>query len=151
MRVWSEYITWLFQVNTQWLNSETVWIGWTGVLFNGFEVLVNNVYLSIDLNLKWRYFYFKEWRVIVVAALTKLFDLFANGALIWRLTIWIQLAGWVCAFNEAPASLLVVYDAHIEWIVAKCGIWCVRTTSPAFYGRCCKKEKQNKEKYKSNE
>lgn len=73
----------------------------------------------------------------VIVVLTELFDLFANGSLIWRLAVWIQLTGRVCALNVAPASLLVIDNANVERIVAESRIRCVRTTPPAFYGRCC--------------
>lgn len=81
--------------------------------------------------------------------LTELFDLFTNSPLIGCLTVWIQLAGWVCAFNIAPTSLIIVNRGWIEWIRAETSIWSVRATSPTFYGWCCERNRktENHEEY----
>lgn len=70
--------------------------------------------------------------------LTKLFNFFANGSLIRRLAVWIQLTWWVCAFDVGPTTLFVTNNADIKWIVTEGCVWCIWWTSPAFNGRRCK-------------
>lgn len=45
--------------------------------------------------------------------------LFAHSSLVVRLIEWIHLSRWICAFHEAPASLLFGDDALVKWIVTK--------------------------------
>lgn len=85
--------------------------------------------------------YYGNWLIenvctMFLGILTKLFDLFTDGSLVARLAVWIQLAWWICAFNVAPASLLVVDDADVKGIITECCIWCIGWASPTFYGGC---------------
>lgn len=78
----------------------------------------------------------------VKCKLTELFDFFANGSLVNWLTVWVQLAWWISAFNVAPSSLLVTDDAGVKWIVTEGGIRCIRWASPTFNGRSWKYEEK---------